>query len=122
MKAIYGGPLGCDIKDSGINVYGWFNASGNWSTSRNSNMPDSYWIAANRFELDQTVVRVERQLDSVQQDHIDVGFRSTWLYGIDYRYMTAGGWFSNQLLEHNRLYGADPTEQYVEVYLPGIAQ
>jgi hypothetical protein len=122
MKAIYGGPWGEEIKDSRIATYGWFNASGNWSTSRNSNTPDSYWIAANRFELDQIVLRTERQVDSVQQDHVDFGFRSTWLYGIDYRYMTAGGWFSNQLLEHNRLYGADPTEQYIDVYLPGLAQ
>ena len=51
-----------------------------------------------------------------------VGFRSTLLFGIDYRYMTAGGWFSDQLLENNRLYGVDPTEQYVDVYIPGIAQ
>ena len=27
-------------------------------------------------------------------DHIDFGFRSTLLWGIDYRWMTAGGWFS----------------------------
>ncbi|HEX4591656.1 MAG TPA: outer membrane beta-barrel protein, partial [Gemmataceae bacterium] len=122
MKAIYGGPWGEEIKDSRVKVYGWINASGNWSTSKNSNMPDSYWIVPNRFELDQVIVRAERQVDSVQQDHIDIGFRSTLLYGIDYRYMTAGGWFSNQLLEHNFLYGADPTEQYIDVYLPGIAQ
>jgi hypothetical protein len=122
MKAIYGGPWGDDIKDSRVRVYGWATASGNWSTSKNSNMPDSYWIAANRFELDQLILRAERQVDSVQQDHVDIGFRSTLLYGIDYRYMTAGGWFSNQLLEHNFLYGADPTEQYIDVYLPGFAE
>ena len=74
---------------------------GNWSTAKNSNTPDSYWIVPNRFELDQFVFRVERQVDSVQTDHIDWGFRSTALYGIDYRYMTAGGWFSDQLLKHN---------------------
>jgi hypothetical protein len=85
-------------------------------------MPDSYWFVANAVELDQAVLRVERQVDSVQTDHMDWGFRSTLLYGIDYRYMTAGGWFSDQLLKHNDLYGADPTEQYFEVYTPGIAQ
>ena len=122
MKAIYGGPWGDEIKDSRIKVYGWVNASGNWSTSKNSNMPDSYWIVPNRFELDQLVFRVERQVDSVQTDHIDWGFRSTVLYGIDYRYMTAGGWFSDQLLKHNILYGVDPTEQYIDVYVPGVAQ
>jgi hypothetical protein len=72
--------------------------------------------------LDQAILRLEREVDSVQTDHIDVGFRSTALYGIDYRYMTAGGWFSDQLLKRNRLYGFDPTEQYVDVYFPGLAQ
>ena len=61
-------------------------------------------------------------MDSVQTDHIDVGFRSSFLYGIDYRYMTAGGWTSGQLLKHNNLYGYDFTEQYVEVYTPQVAQ
>jgi hypothetical protein len=105
-----------------IRVYGWINASGNISSSHNSNSPDSYWLYANQVEMDQTVVRIERQLDSVQTDHWDWGFRSTYLYGIDYRYMTSGGWFSDQLLLHNRLYGFDPTEQYFEVYTPEIAQ
>jgi hypothetical protein len=122
MKAIYGGPYGDAIKDSRIKAYGWINASGNWSTAKNSNIPDSYWIVANRYELDQYVFRLERQVDSVQTDHIDWGFRSTALFGIDYRYMTAGGWFSDQLLKHNLLYGWDPTEQYIDVYYPWLAQ
>ena len=105
MKAIYGGPCGDEIKDSRIKAYGWVNASGNWSTAKNSNTPDSYWIVPNRMELDQFVFRLEREPDTVQTDHIDWGFRSTVLYGIDYRYMTAGGWFSDQLLKHNSLYG-----------------
>jgi hypothetical protein len=122
MQAVYGGPWGEEIKESRVKVYGWVNASGNWSTSKNSNLPDSYWIVPDRLELDQYVFRIEREVDSVQTDHIDVGFRSTLLYGIDYRYMTAGGWFSDQLLNNNRLYGVDPTEQYIDVYFPGVAQ
>jgi hypothetical protein len=122
MKAIYGGPWGEEVKESRIKLYGWVNASGNWSTSQNSNIPSSYWIVPNRFEMDQTIVRLERQVDSVQTDHWDWGFRSTALYGIDYRFMTAGGWFSDQLLHNNRLYGFDPTEQYIDLYTPGVAQ
>lgn len=68
MKAIYGGPLGEEIKESRIKAYGWVNASGNWSTAKNSNTPDSYWIVPNRYELDQFVFRLERQVDSVQTD------------------------------------------------------
>jgi hypothetical protein len=122
MKAIQGTPYGDVLIDNRIRVYGWVNASGNWSSSKHSNMPDSYWIVPNSVQLDQLVLRVERQLDSVQTDHVDWGFRSTLLYGIDYRFMTAGGWFSDQLLLHNFLYGADPTEQYIDVYVPWVVQ
>jgi len=58
----------------------------------------------------------------VQTDHIDYGFRLTVDYGIDYRYFTAGGWFSRQLLVNNNLYGWDPTEAYMNLYFPGIAK
>jgi hypothetical protein len=72
--------------------------------------------------VDQALIRFERNLDSVQTDHIDWGFRATLDYGIDYRYFTAGGWFSDQLLKHNLLYGYDPTEVYFDVYVPWVAQ
>ena len=99
MKAIYSTPCGEAIKKSRVKAYGWINGSGNLSTCKNSNTPDSYWIVPNRVELDQFIFRVEREVDSVQTDHVDIGFRSTFLYGIDYRYMTAGGWTSYQLLK-----------------------
>lgn len=122
MKAIYGGPWGDEIKDSRVKASGWINASGTWSTSKNSNTPASYWVKPNSLVADQLLFRLEREVDSVQTDHIDVGFRSTVFYGIDYRYTMAGGWGSDQLLVHNLLYGFDPTEQYVNVYIPGIGK
>src|SRR5260370_40639913 len=85
-------------------------------------MSASYRIFPNQPVLNQLVGRLERELDTVQTAHVDWGFRSTILYGTDYRYMTAGGWFSDQLLKHNQMYGFDPTEQYVDVYIPGVAQ
>jgi hypothetical protein len=103
-------------------VYGWITGEANWSSSRQTNTPDSYWIRPNKIDMDQAILRFERQPDTVQTDHIDYGFRSTLLYGIDYRYMTAGGWFSQQLLHHNLLYGWDPTEQYIDIYVPWVAQ
>lgn len=122
MKSIYDTSWGDWFKCNRIRIYGWFNGSGNLSNCKDSNMPDSYWFVPNRFELDQFVLRLERQVDSVQTDHIDIGFRSTLLFGIDYRYMTAGGWTSWQLLKKNRLYGYDFTEQYIDIYYPWIAQ
>jgi hypothetical protein len=122
MKALQGTWFGNLLDTERIKVYGWINGSVNWSTSKNSNMPDSYWIVPNSVQMDQTILRIERQLDTAQTDHIDWGYRSTFLYGIDYRYMTAGGWFSDQLLNHNFLYGFDPTEQYLSLYIPQIAE
>jgi hypothetical protein len=122
MEAIYGGPYGDAIKASRIKLYGWVNASGSFSNATDSNMPTSYWIFPNEPVLNQLLVRLEREVDSVQTDHIDWGFRSSHLYGTDYRYMTAGGWFSEQLLKHNQKYGYDPTELYLDVYFPRVVQ
>jgi len=122
MDDIYHSSIGNTFKKDRIKVYGWINGSANLSNCKDSNTPDSYWIVPNRVELDQFLFRIEREVDSVQTSHIDVGFRSSFLYGIDYRYMTAGGWTSAQLLKHNKLYGYDFTEQYVDVYIPKVAQ
>jgi hypothetical protein len=121
-KAIYNTCWGQWLKEKRIQIYGWFNASVNASNCKKSNTPDSYWIVPNRVVLDQYILRIERQVDSVQTDHVDYGFRGTFLYGIDYRYMTAGGWTSWQLLEDNKLYGYDFTEVYTEIYTPQVAQ
>lgn len=122
MKALEGTPSGNFLDAHRTRVYGWINASANISNCDNSNTVDSYWVKPNAAVLDQAVVRIERQVDSVQTDHFDWGFRITGDYGIDYRYFTAGGWFSDQLLVHNRLYGVDPTEVYANFYFPRVAQ
>ena len=71
MKWVYSTRWGEAIKKARINAYGWINGSGNISNCRHSNMPYSYWLVPNRVELDQLVLRLERQVDSVQTDHID---------------------------------------------------
>jgi hypothetical protein len=53
---------------------------------------------------------------------MDWGFRLTNLAGTDYRFTTAQGWFSDQLLSNNRLYGWDPVECYGLLYIPKIFQ
>jgi Putative beta-barrel porin-2, OmpL-like. bbp2 len=110
------------LKAHGIKAYGWVNAGFDFSTSNKSNIPESYAIVPNRLELDQAVVRFERLPDTVQRDHVDWGFRLSPMYGIDYRWTTAQGWFSGQLLNHNRLYGFDLVEAYGLLYVPNVAQ
>src|SRR5262249_51691542 len=124
MKELQGTWPGDLLDSERIRVYGWVNASGNVSTADHSNSPTSYWLVPNQVELDQLVMRAERQLDTVQTDHIDWGFRSTMVFGTDYRYLVAGGLepASTELLKHNLLYGLDFTEQYVDMYVPWVAQ
>jgi hypothetical protein len=120
QKALYLGPYGDAFRASRLEVHGWVTTSGNWSNARNSNLPTAYMIVPNSFQMDQAVLKFEREVDSVQTDHIDWGGRFVSLYGIDYRYTTAGGVFSQQLLYHNNLYGYDPVEFYFEMYIPRI--
>ena len=122
QKALLLGPHGDWFRDTRIEFHGWVTVSGNWSNARNSNLPTAYWIVPNSFQLDQLIVRFEREADTVQTDHIDWGFRAVGLYGIDYRYTTAGGVFSQQLLYHNNLYGFDPVEFFAELYIPNICE
>lgn len=118
QQAIFGNSL----KDSRIKVYGWINPSINISTSQQSNVPDAYDVVPNHLELDQLVLRIERMPDTTQNKHIDWGFRLTNMYGLDYRYTTAKGWLSDQLIKRNNLYGYDPIEAYGMLYVPGLFQ
>lgn len=107
---------------SRIKLYGWLDPSINYSTSSESNAPVANDVFANRPAMQQVVVYLERLPDSVQRDHIDWGFHLTALYGSDYRFTTSKGYFSGQLLDHNRSYGFDPALEYVDVYFPKVAQ
>jgi hypothetical protein len=133
MEAVYDGPWGEAIKASQVKFYGWITGSFTDSTANhlnppgatvnhpaNLNAPDSYWLVANRLNLDQIVFRLEREPDLAQSDHIDWGFRSTIFYGMDYRYTYAGGWASDQFQKHNLLYGWDPLENYIDIFIPQV--
>ncbi len=121
MQVFQGTADGTALNDNRINVYGWVDVGGNASSSKNSNVPLSYNIVPNSVQVDQAILRFERVPDSVQTDHMDSGFRFTNLFGIDYRYTTAKGWLSDQLLNHNNLYGDDPLEVYGLLYIPWVA-
>ncbi len=118
MEALEDGPNGEFWKDNRIKIYGWADPSFTYGTSKNSNIPMVYNIVPNSWQLSQAILIFERQTDSNQTDHMDWGFKVTNLYGIDYRYTTAKGWFSDQLLKHNHLYGCDPLQLYLDIYFP----
>ncbi len=103
-------------------IYGWVEPTLNFSTSTNSNAPEANDVYSNRFEMNQLVLYAERLPDSVQRDHVDWGYHLTALYGTDYRYTTGKGYLSGQLLDDHHQYGFDPTLEYVDVYIPQVAQ
>ena len=125
MQAIWSGSQADGWKRSGIQIYGWLNGGFNESTSRQSGystFPTAYAERGNNIQLDQEVLYIERQPDTVQTDHIDWGFRISGLYGIDYRFTTAKGWFSNQLLGKNLENGFDMPMAYFDLYIPYVAK
>jgi hypothetical protein len=103
-------------------LYGWIDPTLNFSTSVHSNAPEANDVYANRFEMNQIVLYAERLPDSVQLDHIDWGYHLTALYGTDYRFTTAKGYGAGQLLNDHHEYGFDPTLEYVDIYIPQVAQ
>jgi hypothetical protein len=124
MQALWSGPHGEAWKKSGVQIYGWLNAGCNVSTSdksRYANFPEAYAEVPDACLPDQEVIYIERQPDTVQTDHFDWGFRFTNLYGLDYRFTTGKGYFSNQLLGKNYEYGDDLVMAYVDLYFPQVA-
>jgi Putative beta-barrel porin-2, OmpL-like. bbp2 len=125
MVAIANTSGGKWLQDNHIQIYGWldpgFNVSSN-SQKPGGNAPMAYMYTPNTVTLDQSVLYMERLPDTVQTDHIDWGFRLSALYGENYRYTTAYGIASNQLLRSNNFYGYDLPMMYGELYIPKVEE
>jgi Putative beta-barrel porin-2, OmpL-like. bbp2 len=103
-------------------LYGWIEPSLNDSTSLQTNAPEENDVYSNRLELDQFVLYAERLPDSVQRDHVDWGYHLTALFGTDYRFTTGKGYWNGPWVNDHRQYGFDPTLEYVDIYIPQVAQ
>jgi Putative beta-barrel porin-2, OmpL-like. bbp2 len=124
MNAISNTPFGQWLNDAHIQVYGWIDPGGNLSTNtvRGGNAPAAYSYNPNTVQLDQAVLYIERLPDTVQKDHIDWGFRLAPIYGENYRYTTAFGLWSYQLLNQNKNNGYDMPMAYGEVFIPWVME
>jgi hypothetical protein len=124
MAALGNTAAGNLLNDNHIQVYGWVNVGGNLSnnTVRGGNAPAAYDYNPNTVQLDQAVLYIERLPDTVQKDHIDWGFRLAPIYGENYRYTTAYGLWSYQLLNQNKNVGYDLPMAYGEVFIPFVAE
>jgi Putative beta-barrel porin-2, OmpL-like. bbp2 len=124
MAALGNTAVGKEMNEYNIQVYGWINPGGNLSnnTVRGGNAPVAYAYNPNTVQLDQAVIYFERLPDTVQKDHIDWGFRIAPIYGENYRYTTAYGIFSSQLLNQNLNNGFDLPMVYGEVFIPQVME
>ncbi|MDR3417402.1 MAG: outer membrane beta-barrel protein [Nevskia sp.] len=121
MMAIANTWLGKGMASQNMQFYGWIDPGGNLSTSTadfGGNSPAAYDYNPNSLQLDQLVVYLERVPDTVQKDHIDWGFRLSMIYGENYRYTTAYGIASQQLLSHNNENGVDFPMMWIEAFIP----
>ena len=124
MAALGNTAFGQALNDNHIQIYGWIDPSGNLSTStvRGGNSPAAYSYNPNTVQLDQAVIYFERLPDTVQKDHVDWGFRIAPIYGENYRYTTAYGLWSSQLLNQNSNNGFDMPMAYGELFFPQYAE
>jgi hypothetical protein len=125
MVGIANTSIGHWMNDNNLQLYGWvdggFNVSSN-SQKPGGNFPVAYAYTPNTAQLDQAVLYFERVPDTVQKDHIDWGFRFSVIYGENYRYTTALGIASYQLLKQNNVNGYDFPMAYFELYVPQIGE
>jgi hypothetical protein len=124
MAALGNTTAGQWMNDNHIQVYGWIDPGGNLSTNtvRGGNAPAAYSYNPNTVQLDQAVIYFERLPDTVQKDHVDWGFRIAPIYGENYRYTTAFGLWSSQLLNQNANNGFDLPMAYGEVFIPQVME
>ncbi|HTZ37877.1 MAG TPA: outer membrane beta-barrel protein [Stellaceae bacterium] len=123
MVALSNTGVGNWLNSTGIQVYGWLDVGANISNESvrpGGNAPISYTYTPNTIQLDQAVIYIDRFPDTVQTDHIDWGMRLSALYGENYRYTTAYGILSNQLLKNNSVNGVDFPMVYGELYIPQV--
>jgi hypothetical protein len=123
MVAIADTSLGKWMGDNNLQFYGWIDVGGNISSSTvkpGGNAPAAYLYTPNTFQLDQAVIYLDRFPDTVQKDHVDWGLRLSAIYGENYRYTTAYGLDSGQLLNDNRVNGYDFPMFWGELFIPQV--
>jgi len=125
MAAIGNTSAGQWMSDNGLQLYGWIDAGLNLSSNTvrpGGNAPAAYAYTPNTVQLDQLVFYLDKFPDTVQTDHVDWGMRLSAIYGENYRYTTAYGVASYQLLKDNKVNGYDFPMVYGEIFIPQIAE
>jgi len=123
MELLDGTRFGQRLDNNGIVIKGLTNGNFTASTAQRSNLPMAMNYQANQFLLEQNALIIEKAIDS-SSDEFNWGFKSyNILPGSDYRFTLSNNLADSQLRMNNGLpntYGVDPTEFYVQGYLPGL--
>jgi hypothetical protein len=126
MKALQGTWPGALLDGNRMQLTGWVDMSYTASTDTQTNLPIGFNHRANEFLLQQNWVRFERTVVTSGTTEPTFGFRSDWILpGADYRFTTANGLFSDQLVASDgrpNLYGVDPIAFYAEGYFPTVCR
>jgi Putative beta-barrel porin-2, OmpL-like. bbp2 len=125
MAAIANTSAGQWMAANNLQLYGWIDSGFNVSSNTRrpgGNAPIAYSYTPNTIQLDQAVLYFERTPDTVQKDHVDWGFRLSGIYGENYRYTTAYGIASYQLLKKNNVNGYDFPMVYGELFFPQVGE
>lgn len=111
-----------NLQSSDWHVYGWLEPIYNASNASQSNLPTGFSIVPNQMEFNQGALGIQKQADTSQNQHFDYGFKMVNWWGVDYRFSTMQGVFSQQLFQQNLLYGYDMPEAYLELFFPHIGE
>lgn len=123
MELLSGTSFGDRLDRNGIVIKGLTNGNFTASTAPKNNLPMAMNYLANQFLLEQNALIIEKAIDA-SSDEFNWGFKSyTILPGSDYRFTLSNNLADSQLRMNNGLpntYGVDPTEFYLQAYLPGL--
>ncbi len=123
MRQLQGTWIGADLDDSRMYLNGWFDMSFTASTAAVSNQPVVWNDRANSFLLQQGWFRFGRSVVASGTTEPTFGFQVDVLTGSDYRFTLPRGLFNSQLVNSTgaqNLYGVDPIQHYVSMYVPGL--
>ncbi|WP_422923808.1 outer membrane beta-barrel protein [Singulisphaera sp. PoT] len=105
------------LEDPSTRIYGWLEGGILFNPARprdHQNLPETSSDLANRWQVQQMYIVVERPLRS--DDDWDYGYRVDNLFGTDWSLYGDEGLFPNASLPHG--YGYTPTQFYADVHVP----
>lgn len=125
MRRLEGTALGTLMAERRVTVSGWVQQSYTWSTTDVNNGTVVWNDRANKYLLNQLWLRLDKAVD-LESSEASWGYRADILYGTDYRFTMMRGLLPGQLVNSDpnqqNLYGIDPIQFYVNVFLPNLFQ